>query len=119
DRAALGGDPGRELAGRVQQLLRLQQVDDVDAVSLTPDVALHAGVPATGLVAEVKSGLQQFPYPRLWHRAPLSRLACSSQAGRGPGSGRWTRLPGRAPTAQRGVGCDCVADSRDRTAASA
>src|SRR5436305_10466168 len=45
----------------VQQRLRLQQVDDVDAVSLAIDETAHLGVPATRLVAEVDAGLQQLP----------------------------------------------------------
>ena len=42
-----------------EQLLRLQEIDDVDPLALPVDVAAHAGVPAPRLVAEVDSGLQQ------------------------------------------------------------
>ena len=59
DRAA----PLREVAGEVVRLLEqlggLGQIDDVDATALGEDEALHLRVPATGLVAEMDSGLQQ------------------------------------------------------------
>ena len=37
----------------------LRQVDDVDAVAVAEDVRLHLRVPAVGLVAEMRSGLEQ------------------------------------------------------------
>ena len=37
----------------------LRQVDDVDAVAIAENVRLHLGVPAMGLVAEMRSGLEQ------------------------------------------------------------
>jgi hypothetical protein len=37
----------------------LRQVDDVDAVAGAEDVRLHPRVPAVGLVAEVRAGLDQ------------------------------------------------------------
>ena len=43
----------------VDPLQRLLEVDDVDAVALTEDEALHLRVPAPGLVSEVDAGLQQ------------------------------------------------------------
>ena len=43
----------------VQLLNGLLQVDDVDAVSLGEDVLSHLGVPATGLVTEVHTSLEQ------------------------------------------------------------
>jgi hypothetical protein len=53
------GDCARELAGLIEQALRLQQIDDVDAVTLAMEEAAHLGVPAARLVAEMHSGLQQ------------------------------------------------------------
>ncbi len=50
---------GGELAGILQQGLRLQEVDDVVPIALAEDEAAHLGIPATGLVAEVDAGLQQ------------------------------------------------------------
>ena len=38
---------------------RLVQIDDVDAVALAVEEALHLRVPAPGLVAEVHPGLEQ------------------------------------------------------------
>ena len=51
----------------LEQRLRLQQVDDVDAVALAEDEAAHLGVPAARLVAEVDAGLQQLPDADLGH----------------------------------------------------
>jgi hypothetical protein len=54
-----GGRARRELLRLLEQALRLQQVDDVDAAALAVDEAAHLRVPAARLVAEVDSGLQQ------------------------------------------------------------
>src|SRR5204862_2037952 len=43
-----------------KHLLRFLQIDNVYAVALAEDVFLHLRVPATDLVAEVNTGLQQF-----------------------------------------------------------
>jgi hypothetical protein len=43
--------------GRLDALQGLLQVDDVDAVAVSEDEALHLRVPAPGLVAEVDSGV--------------------------------------------------------------
>ena len=59
DRAAFGGEAGDELLGLAEQLHRLAQVDDVDAVPFAEDVFLHLRVPALRLVAEVNPRLQQ------------------------------------------------------------
>ena len=48
DAAALGQLAG-ELARLLEQALRLQQIDDVDAAALAVDEAAHLGVPAAGL----------------------------------------------------------------------
>ena len=51
-----------ELVRPVDVGQRLLQVDDVDAVALGEDVALHLRVPAAGLVPEVHAGVQQLPH---------------------------------------------------------
>ena len=48
----------QELGGVVEHLDGLRQVDDVDSVALVENVAPHLGVPALGLMAEVKSGVK-------------------------------------------------------------
>src|SRR6185295_2329417 len=83
DRSALAGHVGREPARLGQQMLRLQQVDDVDPVALPEDVRAHARVPPPRLVAEMQTGLQQFLYSRLGHEAPLSRFGYFSWRCRG------------------------------------
>ena len=62
DRAAALGDVAREVVRLLEQLLRLLEVDDVDAAALAEDEAAHLRVPATRLVAEVDSGLQQLSH---------------------------------------------------------
>ena len=58
DRAAALGDVAREIVRVLDELLRLLQVDDVDAAALGEDETLHLRVPAARLVAEVNSSLQ-------------------------------------------------------------
>ena len=58
DRAATLGDVAREVVRFLDELLRLLQVDDVDAAALREDETLHLRVPATCLMAEVNSSLQ-------------------------------------------------------------
>ena len=82
DRAALAGDLDREVARLIEQLLRLRQVDDVDAVALAPDVTPHSGVPAARLMAEVEPCFEQVPDIRL--RQFESSLGCCVLA-------RWAR----------------------------
>ena len=48
-----------EVLRLLEQRLRLEQVDDVDAVALAVDEPAHLRVPAARLVAEVDAGLQQ------------------------------------------------------------
>ena len=47
----------RHRAGEQRNALR--QVDNVNPVAVAEDVRLHLGVPAVGLVAEMRSGLEQ------------------------------------------------------------
>ena len=46
----------------LEQLLRLREVDEVDAAALAEDEAAHLGIPATRLMAEVDTGLQQLSH---------------------------------------------------------
>ncbi len=62
DGAAVGDGLLDELVGAVDVRQRLEQVDDVDAVALGEDEALHLRVPATGLVTEVDAAFQQLPH---------------------------------------------------------
>src|SRR5690606_13378709 len=57
--SSLGGKSANEVTCLLQRLLRLDEIDNVDACSLAPNVASHLWVPAAGLVAEVHSGLKQ------------------------------------------------------------
>ena len=57
---AAGADGRRDEVERArEQRHGLRQVDDVDAVARAEDVRLHPRVPAVGLVAEVRAGLDQ------------------------------------------------------------
>ena len=72
DDAAAVGQCGGELLGILEQRLRLQEVDDVDAAALAVDEAAHLRVPASRLVAEVDAGLQELAELDLGHgAAPL------------------------------------------------
>ena len=48
-----------ELVGLLEELRRLVEIDDVDAVARAVDVRAHARVPALGLVTEVHTGIDQ------------------------------------------------------------
>src|SRR5699024_459932 len=48
-----------EFEGIVDVAQRLLQVDDVDAVALGEDEALHLRVPTTGLMSEVNAAVEQ------------------------------------------------------------
>ena len=66
------GDRLGELQGVLEDLDRLLQVDDVDAVALAVDEFLHLRVPPLGLVAEMHPGFQQFLHCDLDHvRSPF------------------------------------------------
>ena len=57
--AAAGDGLLDEVERAREQRHGLRQIDDVDAVAVAEDVRLHLGVPAVGLVAEMRSGLEQ------------------------------------------------------------
>ena len=56
---ARGGDFTHLHQSLVQERNRLRQVDDVDVGPLAEDVAGHLGVPAVGLVSEMRASFDQ------------------------------------------------------------
>src|SRR3989338_2117891 len=66
---AVGREPFDELIGLFDQRDRLVQVDDMDAVAGGINVALHLGIPALALVAEMDDGLEQFFHCNYGHGA--------------------------------------------------
>lgn len=62
DLAAASGEFTNELLGFSELLNRLFEVDDVNLVAGTEDVLSHLGVPETGLMAEVATGLKHFTH---------------------------------------------------------
>ncbi|MCY1313785.1 hypothetical protein D9M70_643410 [compost metagenome] len=75
-----------ELVGTVDVGQRLLQVNDVDAVALREDEALHLRVPTTGLVSKVDAAVKQLahsydghadaPSGRSFMREPMALLPC-------------------------------------------
>jgi hypothetical protein len=72
DLAAGGDGLPHEIERAREQRHGLAEVDDVDAVPLAEDVRLHLGVPAVGLVAEMRSGLEQLLHGDVVGRHGLS-----------------------------------------------
>src|SRR4051794_24787087 len=62
DGAAVGDGLLDEVVGAVDERQRLLQVDDVDAVALGEDEALHLRVPAPGLMSEVHAALEELAH---------------------------------------------------------
>src|SRR5262249_37478164 len=101
DHSALGRDLGHEVPCLVEELLRLEEIDDVDALPLSVDEAAHARVPAPRLVTEVNPGLQQLLDAYVGHLPFLSLVwfVC-------PVAAAGTRAdPGSVPCLSAGVGC--------------
>jgi hypothetical protein len=71
DRPAVGDRLLDEVVGAVDVAQGLGQVDDVDAVALGEDEALHLRVPALGLVPEVRAALEQLAHGDDGHGWPL------------------------------------------------
>jgi hypothetical protein len=69
--AAAGHGRLDELVGAVDVGQRLLQVDDVDAVALGEDEALHLRVPPAGLVPEVDAALEELAHGDDCHRRLL------------------------------------------------
>ena len=93
DGAAVGDEVADERVGGLDPRQRLLQVDDVDAVALAEDEALHLRVPAPGLVPEVDTGLQQLLHGDDGHEWLPSR---GSLCRRVPAPGLAPRPEGRA-----------------------
>src|SRR5690606_27456448 len=96
DRSAAGDGALDEVVGRVDVGQRLLQIDDVDAVALRHDEALHLGVPATGLVPEVHAALEELAHgddghgrtsfpSRLTHRRSAMPWCPTRATPKGPG----------------------------------
>ncbi len=83
--AAVGDRLLDELVGAVDVGQRLLQVDDVDAVALSEDEALHLRVPAAGLMPEVHAGIEHFLHGDDGHagRPPLSFVPAGLPGARG------------------------------------
>ena len=83
--AALGDGLLDEGVGAVDVGQRLLQVDDVDAVALGHDEALHLRVPATGLVPEVDAALEKLAHGDDCHGVLLlcgARARCARPSSR-------------------------------------
>ena len=87
-RAALGDGVADEVVRLLDVVEGLAQVDDVDAVALGEDEALHLRVPAPGLVPEVDTALQQLAHGHDGHGGVLPRGPWLSRpaGGRRPGA---------------------------------
>ena len=59
DGLAAAGDVLDKGHGLVKLAHRLGQIDDVDAIALIKDIALHFGIPPLGLVTEVETCVEQ------------------------------------------------------------
>ena len=62
DGPAVGNRLLDELVGAIDEIQRLLQVDDVDAIALGEDEALHLRVPPPGLVPEVDAALKELTH---------------------------------------------------------
>ncbi len=70
---AAGGDGLADEVERArEQRHGLRQVDDVDAVAIAENIRLHLRIPAVGLVAEMRAGLEQLLHGDVGRRHSLS-----------------------------------------------
>ena len=76
--------------GGLDAAQRLAQVDEIDPVALTQDVALHLRVPSPRLVAEVDPGLQELSHGNDGHRE-IPPVGCSPGAAPPDGRRPWKR----------------------------
>ncbi len=74
DVAPGGSEIAHELAGLLEVLQRLLQIDDVNTVALAEDVRLHLGVPPASLVTEVNPCLEQLLHLDRSHKPSPYRL---------------------------------------------
>src|SRR5206468_11176930 len=96
--AAAVRDLGRELLRLLEQRLCLEQVDDVDAAALAVDEAAHLRIPASRLMAEVDSGLQQLLQADVGHRGVTPLVEVGTASGAERSRTRRSDAPGRAAT---------------------
>ena len=79
--AAVGHEVTKEVVGRLDAIQRLVEINDVNAVALTEDEAAHFGVPASGLVAEVRTCLNHLTHADESHESLLCGLRLGSRQG--------------------------------------
>ena len=77
--ATLGGDVANHLVRLLGQHDRLLQIDHVDAATLAENEPAHLRIPASGLMTEVNSGLQQFSHADCSHNGSF-KLGSSGRA---------------------------------------
>ena len=99
DRAAVGDQVADEDVRRLDALERLLEVDDVDAVALAEDEALHLRVPAPGLVPEVHACFEHLAHGDDCHGV----LLCGSVRTRSRRSDRSCRIRPMMSVARTGV----------------
>src|SRR5690606_32128355 len=119
DRAPVGDGLLDELVRAVDVRQRLLQVDDVDAVALGEDEALHLGVPAARLVPEVDTALEQLAHGHDGHgtsfrRGPAGSTHLQAAVALAPAA---FRLSDRTEWPAPLVPCRGEAPGRARTAA--
>jgi len=68
--------PPNEVVGNLDALQRLVEVENVDAIALTENEALHLRVPLAGLVPEMNAGFQHLAHRDDSHGVCL--LSCGS-----------------------------------------
>src|ERR671922_34227 len=81
DGAALRREVAREAHRLLEQVRGLLQIDDVDAAALREDEAAHLWIPASRLVAEMDTGLQQLSHRDSGQRNSPLRLTFASAGG--------------------------------------
>ena len=79
--AAVGHEVTKEVVGRVDAIQRLVEINDVNSVALTEDEAAHFWVPASGLVAEVRTCLNHLTHADESHESLLCGLRLGSRQG--------------------------------------
>src|SRR5690606_6077772 len=89
DLATVGDEVADEAVGDLDPAERLLEVDDVDAVALAEDEALHLRVPATGLVPEVDARFEHLTHGDDGHGNSLAAVG-----------GARPRQPASRPTAR-------------------
>ena len=63
-----------EVISLIDQIERLEQVDDVNAVALSQDELLHLRVPTTSLMAKMNASLEHLAHGNFCHDIPFCRF---------------------------------------------